>query len=80
MRIIAYINANSDIYMKSKIRKIVVSGIEYTWSLGKFNCDGDGGIKLKVYKDRTVIIEELITCDHNITPKEVADKIKVACA
>jgi len=61
--------------MKKKCRDIVVDGIKYVWTLGKYNADGDGGIALNIWKDKKLIWKT--ECFHNITitPKIVKEVI-----
>ena len=60
--------------MKKKFREIVVNEKTYAWRVGDEDCDGDGGLRFKIWKDRKLIYEEII---HNdiITPQVVKDKI-----
>lgn len=61
--------------MKNKLRKIVVCGNEYKWSLGNHDCDGDGGMMFKVWIDKNnLLIEELIH-SKSFTPKMAAKRI-----
>lgn len=59
---------------KDKIRKIIVNGIEYYWGVFDYNCDGDGGCRFNIYKDKKIIYQDII---HNkiITPISVREKI-----
>lgn len=43
--------------MKKKFRDITVDGQKYAWSISHPNCDGDGGIKFKIWKDKKVVYE-----------------------
>jgi len=56
------------------LRKIIVNGIEYIWSVNGYNCDGDGGCRFIIWENKVEIHHELI---HNekITPKIVREKI-----
>lgn len=63
--------------MKSKWRKIIIDNVEYNWCSGKYNCDGDGGVRLSIkknMKDSDYFYQEIFHST-NITPKIVRDKI-----
>ena len=65
--------------MRKKPRKIVVDSVEYQWAAVNFNGDGDGGIGLKVWKDKKLVLEQWLNelnIPDNITPKFVAERIK----
>jgi hypothetical protein len=61
---------------KSGVRNILVNDIAYTWLCSDHNCDGDGSNRLKVWRDRKLVLEELVTGDVSITPEIVSKKIK----
>ncbi len=60
--------------LNKRIRKITVEGEIYYWLVFDNNCDGDGGDKFHIWKNKKVIYESLI---HNeiITPKIVRETI-----
>lgn len=62
--------------MKSKLRRITVDGTLYLWRLHSPNGDGDGGIGLRVWRDKEVFLEQWFTRSKDspwpITPKAVA--------
>ena len=62
--------------MKKKHRDITVGGIKYAWTIHN-NCDGDGGNCVKIWKDKKILIDELIRGDIDITPKFISEIIKV---
>ena len=58
--------------MKKKHRNITVEGNDYAWTTqgaGKYE-------KLKIWENKKVVFETLITRHHIITPKVVADIIR----
>jgi hypothetical protein len=57
------------------LRKIIIENEEYLWSVDSYDCDGDGGYKFKIWKDKKLIYQQII---HNtiITPKIVDKKIR----
>jgi len=59
---------------KKNLRTIIVDGAEYKWRIDSYNCDGDGGYRFKIWKDKKIFYLGLI---HNtiITPKNVSEKI-----
>jgi hypothetical protein len=59
---------------KKLLRKINVNNEEYVWCVVDHNCDGDGGCRFKIWKNKIKVYEELI---HSkiITPKIVKEKI-----
>ena len=57
-----------------KIRRITVNNIEYTWLVGDYNCDGDGGFNVTIYKNKKIIFNK-VAHDEYITPKIIADII-----
>ena len=62
--------------VKNKLRKIVVNNIQYVWSISKPNCDGDGSSILKIWKNKKLLYEKLISGCLNITPKIISDIIQ----
>ena len=50
--------------MKKKFREIVVDGKNYAWSARKH---GDGGMLVKIWKDKKIIYEEHLSYD-SMTP------------
>lgn len=56
------------------LRKINVNNIEYFWCIVNHNCDGDGGNKFCIWKNKIKIFEELNRLNI-ITPKIVREKI-----
>lgn len=56
------------------LRKINVNNIQYFWCVVDNNCDGDGGSRFQIWKDKIKIFEELIWTEI-ITPKIVREKI-----
>ena len=65
--------------MKSKLRKITVDGAPYLWTLHSHNGDGDGGIGLRVWRGKEVLIERWLGGMNDpwpITPGVVAALIK----
>lgn len=61
---------------RNKLRKIVVNNIQYFWSITDTNCDGDGGSRFQIWKDKTKIHEEL-THEEAVTPKLVRKRILI---
>lgn len=64
--------------MKSKLRNITVDGTPYLWTLHSHNGDGDGGIGLRVWRGKEVVIERWFSGKDDpwpITPKVVATLI-----
>lgn len=60
--------------MKKKYRDIVVDDVKYAWMItGK----GEDNLSIKVMKDKKVIIMTEVNNVDGITPKHVADLIKV---
>jgi len=61
--------------MKKKVRSIIVNDMEYKWRVGRCNCDGDGGCRYTIWKDKKMVFEEII---HNkdITPQMVRETIE----
>jgi hypothetical protein len=45
--------------MKNKLRKITIDSQEYKWLAGEFNCDGDGGVRVKIFKDKKCIYDSV---------------------
>ena len=65
--------------MKKKIRKITIGDRTYTWNTFRPNGDGDGGIGLKIYANKSVILQKWLTGSTKpdaITPKFIANLIK----
>lgn len=65
--------------MKAKLRRITVDGALYLWRLHSHNGDGDGGIGLRVWRGKEVLIERWFSGMNDpfpITPKVVAALIK----
>lgn len=56
------------------LRRINVNDIQYFWCVVDTNCDGDGGSKFQIWKNKVKIFEELIWTEI-ITPKIVREKI-----
>lgn len=56
------------------LRKINVNNVQYFWCVVDNNCDGDGGSRFQIWKNKVKIFEELIWTDI-ITPKIVRKKI-----
>jgi hypothetical protein len=63
--------------MKKRFREITVDGEKYGWCVNSVNCDGDGGKMLKIFRNKKLIYEDLFGGDLVITPKGVADAIKI---
>lgn len=62
--------------MKKKFRNIVVDNIEYAWRTCRYNGDGDGGIGIRIWKDKKIIHETFHEGNYEpITPKTIADII-----
>jgi len=59
---------------KRNLRKIIVNDEIYFWNVSNYNCDGDGGHKFDIWKDKKKIYDGLI---HKkiIRPKDVSEKI-----
>lgn len=65
--------------MKTKLRRITVNSVPYLWTLHKHNGDGDGGIGLRVWRGKTVVVDEWLAGlakPDAITPRFVATRIK----
>ena len=60
--------------MKKKLRKILISGKMYFWSIAHPNCDGDGHCLLRIYHNKNLIYKELV--GDNITPKYIRQVIE----
>lgn len=62
------------------VRKITVNNIEYGWLVSDFNCDGDGGKRLKIWHDshngKISIEDSVLSGSISITPKYIEKKIK----
>ncbi len=60
--------------MKKKHRDIIVNDTKYTWMVGSYNCDGDGGYLVKIFHNRKEKYKELY---HSkvITPKYIRELI-----
>jgi hypothetical protein len=56
------------------LRKIKVNDEQYFWCVVDTNCDGDGGSKFQIWKNKVKVFEELIRTE-TITPKNVREKI-----
>ena len=59
------------------LRKIVVNGQTYMWSVTDFDCDGDHSSRIKIFRDR-VLVDERLKCvgrDNPITPKNIMRRI-----
>ena len=39
------------------LRKIVVNGQTYMWSVTDFDCDGDHSSRIKIFRDRVLVDE-----------------------
>jgi RNA binding exosome subunit len=66
------------IKMRSKKpRKINVDNQKYLWKISKYNCDGDGGFYIRIWKCGKMIVEEYRTgIDAQVvTPKNIRDLI-----
>jgi len=59
---------------KRNLRKIVVNGQLYHWLVFDYNCDGDGGSKFKIWKDKVVVHDDIVSTE-GITPRMVKDII-----
>ena len=59
---------------KRNLRKITINDEIYFWNVSGYNCDGDGGYRFDIWKDKNKIYDGLI---HNktITPKYVREII-----
>lgn len=57
--------------MKKKFRELNLDGHKYGWIVK----DDDDGNSLRIYKDKKIIYDEVISGDIDITPKIVADII-----
>ena len=64
--------------MRKKIRTIIIDGKDYVWLCGSYNCDGDGSSKVRIFKDKKLIIEELTV--ETVTPKVIEEKIRAFLA
>lgn len=65
--------------MKKKTRKITIDGYTYTWLTFNYNGDGDGGIGVKVFNNKSIILQKWLTGNTKpeaITPKFIANLIK----
>lgn len=65
--------------MKKKYRDITVGGQKYTWGVRNPNCDGDGGIQFRIWKDKKVVYEGYESSgygDPEITPGYIANIIE----
>lgn len=63
--------------MSPKLRKIVVDGVTYHWLTHSWNGDGDGGLGLRVFEGREVVVDSWLgTRPVSITPRFVADQIR----
>lgn len=61
------------------LRRLTVNNVPYLWRLHSHNGDGDGGIGLRVWRGKKVIIERWFGGMHDpfpITPRVVAECIK----
>ena len=59
---------------KRLLRKIIIDNYLYYWFVGDADCDGDGGLRFKIWKDRKLIYEDLIH-SKTITPSVVKEII-----
>lgn len=63
--------------MSPKLRKIKVRGTEYLWRTFRPNGDGDGGIGLRVFEGRKILMESWLgSHPPAITPSFVAAQIE----
>jgi hypothetical protein len=60
--------------MKRLLRKIEVNNEQYYWCVFHPNCDGDGGSKFQIWKNKAKILEEVIHVE-SITPRTVRERI-----
>jgi hypothetical protein len=56
------------------LRKININNQHFFWCVVDTDCDGDGGSRFKIWKNKVKIFEEII-CNKIITPKIVREKI-----
>lgn len=66
-----------------KLRNITVDGKQYKWLVCDFDCDGDGGLMIKVWtEDKIQIVNRYVTGinipEDGFTPKHIREMIKTA--
>jgi len=59
---------------KRNLRKITVNDELYNWLVFDYNCDGDGGSRFKIWKDKVLVHYDIVSAKV-ITPKTVRDII-----
>lgn len=65
--------------MSPKLRKIIVDGVTYHWRMRHPNGDGDGGIGLRVFEGRKIVVDSWMGGRPlAITPAFVAAQIRFA--
>jgi hypothetical protein len=60
--------------MKKKYRDITVNNKNYAWAVTNHNCDGDGGIVVKIWHNKEIIFQKFLTASEkpdSITPKYI---------
>ena len=61
------------------LRNITVNGKQYKWLYAGLDCDGDGGIQLKIWNsNRVCILDEYIRGGNGrivVTPKTIRERI-----
>lgn len=60
---------------KSNLRKIIVNGEQYFWKVAHYNGDGDGGIGLRIFLGKKLIIDKYLHM-LSVTPKFVTETIR----
>lgn len=61
--------------MKSKLRKIVVGGAEYLWTI-KHNADGDGNSTVTILAGKRDVIYKGLRTERPITPSVIRQIIQ----
>ena len=66
--------------MKNKLRKLIINKDAYFWRVYRHNCDGDGGMYLRIWKDKIIILDEFVSAkigSAGITPGFIVKKLNV---